>query len=245
MGRPDKSEKSIKDFIKEIKNRDKNNKTKRQQFLNNTLLKAVNENYDVYKKFRQEAVAILLQAGADPNYNKGEVLFRFLHWSPRTASPFILEMLLRAGADPNKHYFNYPLFVALENGRIEYMKILLDYGADPNIKTDDMGGQTPLHLVANKQYYDYSDFVKLLLKYGADPFIKDKFYKLPIDYCHSDKNKACKLLKEVMDQSKLLQIYGTKKGHSLNKFPTDLGPKIFNYMFGLRRSKIKRRSKRY
>ena len=85
------------------------------------------------------------------------------------------------------------------------------------------------------------EFIKLLLNYGADPFIKNYKGKLPIDYCNGYRDKnACKLLKEVMDQSKLLQIYSTQKGH-LNKFPTDLGPKIFNYMFGLHRSKTKQR----
>ena len=235
-----RSDKPIINFIKEIKNKYKNNKTKRQEFLNETLLKVVNDDYYAYKKYRQEAVAILLQAGADPNYNNGEVLYRCLHYSSLTKSPFILEMLLRAGANPNEIYFtSQPLIIAIENLRIDHIEILLNYGADPNLK--DNKEDTALHIAVMKNRIFGKHIVKLLLKYGADPFIKDRQGKLPIDYCTNNKDEACKLLKEVMDPYKLLQIYGTKKGHFLNKFPTDLGPKIFNYMFGLRRSKSKRR----
>lgn len=57
-----------------------------------------------------------------------------------------------------------PLYQAVANGNTEVIQILLKYGADVNVITDD-NGWTPLHLAADQ---NREDIVNLLLEEGAD-----------------------------------------------------------------------------
>lgn len=56
-----------------------------------------------------------------------------------------------------------PLYAASQNGHLECVKILLDYGADPKIAYSF--GYTPLYVAAQK---DRLDIVKLLISRGVD-----------------------------------------------------------------------------
>ncbi len=58
------------------------------------------------------------------------------------------------------------------------MKLLLDHGADPNIKNINM--QTPLHIAANIGNFSS---VSILLKYGADANIQDEDGATPLYLC--------------------------------------------------------------
>ena len=59
------------------------------------------------------------------------------------------------------------LIGAVRYSNIEIVKLLLENGADPNIKNND--GYTAL---AAATFYNNPEIVKILLEYGADPFIK-------------------------------------------------------------------------
>jgi ankyrin repeat protein len=72
--------------------------------------------------------------------------------------------LLQAGADPN---INDPLYTACCWGMYDFVKLLLEYKANPNNEAQ------VLHIAC---YNKDKEIVKLLLQYGADPF-KDEYYK--------------------------------------------------------------------
>ena len=70
-----------------------------------------------------------------------------------------------------------PLFIAATKGYTAIVLLLLQHGANPNIKNID--GLTSLH---NAVYERHIDVVKLLLKYGANPAIKDGIGRTPLDW---------------------------------------------------------------
>lgn len=73
-----------------------------------------------------------------------------------------LEMLLRNKADPNVFEVSSPLKIAAMQNRYEFVKLLLEYGADPNA-VDYFGG-TALHSALE---HDNNQMVRLLLENGA------------------------------------------------------------------------------
>ncbi|MGL4652687.1 ankyrin repeat domain-containing protein [Cetobacterium sp.] len=78
---------------------------------------------------------------------------------------------LQNGFNPNyvfvKFKFTIPLIFASQNGHIEIVKLLLEYGADTNIQTDT--GATALGFASQNGHIE---IVKLLLEYGADTNIQ-------------------------------------------------------------------------
>lgn len=72
---------------------------------------------------------------------------------------------------------------AIEKGRIEIIKTLLDLGADPNEKLTD-NGNTPLHeavkMMKSKFTQNNQQVVQYLLEKGADPTIKNQQNKTAI-----------------------------------------------------------------
>lgn len=79
----------------------------------------------------------------------------------------IVRQLLERGADPDLNEGSYgftPLRIASANGDTKIIKLLLKYGANPNIQID--GGSTALHgAIINNQV----KAVKILLQHGANP----------------------------------------------------------------------------
>ncbi len=71
-----------------------------------------------------------------------------------------------------------PLHIAVQNKKeVDIVKILLSYGADPNIADNE--GKTPLHYAVE---YGLMDITRLLLDHNADPRIKDKYGDTPLHY---------------------------------------------------------------
>lgn len=64
---------------------------------------------------------------------------------------------------------NTALEAAIYHGRIDTIRLLLQYGANPNLATSSWG-RTPLMLAV---YHCFDDIVELLLEHGADPRIQD------------------------------------------------------------------------
>jgi len=84
-----------------------------------------------------------------------------------------VKMWLMAGANINaqeKLYGNTALVVASKYGYTEIVKLLLEAGADVNVKNKD--GETAL---MKASYNGYTEIVKMLIDAGADVNIKDRY----------------------------------------------------------------------
>ena len=98
---------------------------------------------------REQICQILFEAGADPNMPRPEGNAHILDLAAGSVSQKILEMTLNAGAKIDE---GWPLHAAVEEDRLDNLKILLAAGADPKKglssdypdELDDMLGMTPL-----------------------------------------------------------------------------------------------------
>src|SRR5439155_522999 len=138
-----------------------------------------------------EMVRLLLAAGADVN-SRGAVLNDYTQGPPRRdlAPPLvyaafagvqdemkaILELLLLNKADVNAQdeFAKSGLSWAVERGNAKTVKLLLENGADPNIKNED--GDTPLHLCKSKE------IAELLLAKNADVKARNKSGRTPLHH---------------------------------------------------------------
>lgn len=79
---------------------------------------------------------------------------------------------------------NIPLIFAIEKGKQELVKTLLDFGADPNEKISD-NGNTPIYeavkLMKSRCTEANKQIVKYLLEKGADPHIRNNQKKNAIE----------------------------------------------------------------
>lgn len=78
-----------------------------------------------------------------------------------------------------------PLHVAVIIGRLDYVKILLDAGADVN-SAGDMNC-TPLNYATSRGNLEIA---RCLLDHGADPLSKSDFDRTPLDNCSDEKMRA-------------------------------------------------------
>jgi|GEM_PF-7120117 len=99
----------------------------------------------------------------------------------------LLYLLSVEEISPNISYYNYnisPLIVACKNNKIEAVKLLLKYNANPNYQ--DKNTNTPLLVAAEN---DSINIVRLLLEYKADVSIKDSEDHDALYYAEINKNK--------------------------------------------------------
>jgi len=117
----------------------------------------------------EEIVQLLLDCGADPNCEAPNDTSLFAALENDDCG--IVELLLQRGANINiKRTFDArigtrtPLAIALESRCTRCVRMLLQYGADPNFGSLD---NPPL--LQDLLYYYQCDIVEFLLQYKADP----------------------------------------------------------------------------
>ncbi len=111
-----------------------------------------------------------------------------MHYAAKSGSTKVLKLI--AKKCPDLFYINElgtdnksALTQAVEHGEYQTAKLLLEYGADPNVM-DDIG--TPLHAAVREQQYE---IINLLFEYGADQRLTGPCKKTPLEYakyCHEN-----------------------------------------------------------
>ena len=127
----------------------------------------------------------LLKRGANPNADHNDHLDSPSRPKPVISKaiphfPEIVELLLQAGANPDSYGYSLQamkdtiLFKAIKHNNIRIVTLLLQYGANPNLK--DELEDTPLLIAIEKKN---PEIVRLLLQAGANPNIgKEKSRKI-------------------------------------------------------------------
>lgn len=133
-----------------------------------------------------ESVSLFLDAGFDPSLTdaKGTPV---LSLAVRAQFPKVVSRLIDAGADINRlsHDRGYsPLMDAVQKNDAAIAGILLERGADPDIRSKD--GQTALVVATGR---GDADMCSLLLAHGASPDIKDSLGMSSKDYARLFKNE--------------------------------------------------------
>jgi ankyrin repeat protein len=110
------------------------------------------------------------------NFSRQEILDEALSWASRNDQPDSILHLIERGADINSNaYRGTPLLWSIYSDSVRSARLLLDLGADPDLK-HDFGGKghgvnaTALHLAAQ---FGSLKCLRLLLNRGADPDIVD------------------------------------------------------------------------
>jgi len=117
----------------------------------------------------------LLKAGANPNAG----------FTNAVSSAEVILLLIRAGAEVNAKdgTGDTALFMAVEGGYSESVKVLLGHGADPNIPGGNGARIAPLMLAAMR---NNADIVKTLLSAKADPNARDASGKTALTYAQKN-----------------------------------------------------------
>lgn len=118
-----------------------------------------------------DIVRLLLMAGADPNVengllvNDGQLFIDSNNQSTEEDETLVIEHIIKEIQNLKS---TSALHIAIKRNDMESLKLLLEYGADPNVL--DLGCCSPLHWAATKNNLVA---VKLLLDTKADPNLKD------------------------------------------------------------------------
>ena len=97
------------------------------------------------------------------------------------------------------HHQQRPLGYAVGNGHKEAVQILLEHGADPNLK--DRRGSSELHTAATKRVG--AAIITLLIEHGADVNATDRHFMTPLDVAIENGRKS---------NAQLLRKHGGERG---------------------------------
>ncbi|XP_007528009.2 ankyrin repeat and SOCS box protein 3 isoform X1 [Erinaceus europaeus] len=127
-----------------------------------------------------ECLRMLIRADSSENYIKTKTFEGFcaLHLAASQGHWKIVQILLEAGADPNitTSEETTPLFLAVENGQIDVLRLLLRHGANVN-GSHSMCGWNSLHQAT---FQENAEIIRLLLKKGANKECQDDFGITPL-----------------------------------------------------------------
>jgi ankyrin repeat protein len=178
-----------------------------------------------------KCVKALLQAGANPNLQRGEG-WTVLMTASEGGYKEIVKLLLQAGATPDlKNSCGYTaLMYASIEGHTECVQLLLQAGAKTDIQ--NIIGSTALMLAS---YWDQTENVRLLLKYGANPLLKNKD-KTAYDLAENETIK--KLLKNSMKAYPVMSLLGPTFKKKSGLPAKDIGRKLITeYLFSKKSNK--------
>ena len=152
-----------------------------------------------------EGVSKVLDEGAEITY-KGSDGHTGLHLGAYKGHDNVVKTFLEAGIDVNIRDGAETKWTALINAayldKISCLKILLEYGADPDLK-GEKDGQTALMYAAERNYPDLA--AELLVK-GADPYILNSSGKSAIQLAKENNSQ---------DAAKLLEVWGNQEALNL------------------------------
>nr|XP_013805316.1 PREDICTED: ankyrin repeat and SOCS box protein 3 isoform X2 [Apteryx mantelli mantelli] len=127
-----------------------------------------------------ECLKLLIRAAPSDNYIKSETFEGMcaLHLSASHGCVESVSILLEAGADPNEvtTEATTPLFLAVENGHLGIVKLLLQHGANIN-GHHSWSGWNSLHQAS---FQGYTEIIKILLEQGANKECEDDFGITPL-----------------------------------------------------------------
>jgi ankyrin repeat protein len=117
--------------------------------------------------------AEITKLGGDLSFiRSGQLPYDLLHNRP------ILRLLLDAGLNPNMHDRDGHSLLWLAVGKADCVTLLLDRGADVNLRNTEVDGETALMRAA---WLGDVKCVRLLLARGADPLLKTRFGNTALD----------------------------------------------------------------
>ena len=165
--------------------------------------------FEAVMQHNYEVLERLLQKGVDINSlnnNGGSPLYVALTVNQNNK---MIEFLIKKGADVNQSVNGEPLLIRATRFKlIDPMILLLENGADPNVK--DAFGNTAL------MYSPTLEILKLLLEYGSDPFVKNNDGITTYDKCPTRECKSVVaeyIWKRMDDNVKKLSTQFSKSGN--------------------------------
>ena len=165
-------------------------------------------------------VKTLLDAGADPNAQDGEGFTPLMRATISSLNTELRQLLLDSvgnaeNADLQNNSGVTALMIAVDAGRHEVVRALLDIGADPDIQTEE--GQTALMYAASERD---NESLTALLDAGADATLTDVEGRTVLNYASRYDRKTRAVLQEAMNRPRSRSTAPTSQADQATGPPT-------------------------